>query len=1486
MLPRIEIKALLQEAQRATDHLEELLAEAERYRAAQQNAFSTGNVDALSQLRRDTNKAEDHAFAARSELTVVLKQLSEAAATCAQEYQADLALSGAQPVTLELPAGIEGRRIEDCRAGVQALDIAVDALVSRIEAFRREQLAAEVSDLRKRTLEAEALGCDTATVRTLLEQETYLDLGVQAARERLGEELAVVRRTVESALRAREEQRQRERLEAARSMVVRIYERGRDVDLDEIAAAFDLLRREGSLDDASRAWEAFCAVLGSQTRFPTEDELALDHVIGALMPTLDDSSSKPWKDLVRLVGDGSGTGLDMWLANVPRVVDALSEAVFRDVDATECPSTLLRLKRILPVLARKIADRRLDHFSISATARWLTTPADVRESDEDVLRGLSYRLMAEGLWAEAAACIGVQREAEDRSQACEWIAVATDRRVLPASKDDWWEVLSLPPGFTRSTLAAATAAAASVWIGEAIDAPSVVDACLPLLEAQPALRRALEMVASIRTWIATHPGLDGAEDRLRQLREEVRNFLSTQKDPGGGPAREFYRQVLLPEIQSIDRRGGIHALAAIGDQFVDDLLGAHSTRVNPKAVHNMRSRVEDLQQLAERLVALEQALADWPDAERRREVSEALEREREAMGDDPVWNWAYQRIGDAIAGNGPDLGPRSVRLDHTQLLAALFADVPDVVVCPAILQEPAKLAAAVLERLGHPGHAHEWKVRQALEREAFGVARRFVDFAPPTERPGLEVLVQEARERGLARRTEEIELVAQMVPTLEPGEDLDQVSVEIEKAREALTQDDFRAADSAISDATELFEYVELTQRERRETVVRRAATGSATAVERLCRDGSTAPRGLACLVQMTAVAAEAARTLQLERVVGSLEAALKGKCVDWDDLRRILQWDERRDVLIEISCGGFASGAKAIQGPGKGVVEREPARFEELPKLVRLAIEDLLGSGTGEQVLPDSGGKRSLAGARSSSERFRAEWATGGSWEAPLVQWLDERGASSIAEKRFLPAAEYYLAEIAVGFRAACRLDLGMESARRAAFSFAAARLSHLRVGMGGRFSDAGPVWRGSPRDWIPLVREFLVHRGVSDLLEVLGAVMRVAPDLGPEVLDLPLYELPPLRMLLLRALLERIDASSADDTLLLRYVAGQGLSSGAVKELTGLLDRLTELANRPTTSDAEIESVQALVGDLGVDEPTGAALLEAVDRVRQGGGPKTGVPAEAVVKALTRELFVDTLEGGSTAPVHFSLSLKDGSPILRQVVVTVRCPADSDFEVPPGSQVVELSAVRPTDTIEIRSGVRLRAGHSSQAVTLPRKISVEIGDIALRKEGVLHSGAVPFKGRMHTLGLRPEYPFSERHCPYSPGPAVKDLTLIKGRSDEVKRILQTLRGAHQDNVPLVWGPRRIGKSTILYRFSLDPDVRRHYVPVFCDMENLVHRSDTLDRFLTRVTNHIDRALIGTPLGRKLPRSLSERRFYKNPIFWPGHLKKPIQYSGLVTER
>ena len=127
----------------------------------------------------------------------------------------------------------------------------------------------------------------------------------------------------------------------------------------------------------------------------------------------------------------------------------------------------------------------------------------------------------------------------------------------------------------------------------------------------------------------------------------------------------------------------------------------------------------------------------------------------------------------------------------------------------------------------------------------------------------------------------------------------------------------------------------------------------------------------------------------------------------------------------------------------------------------------------------------------------------------------------------------------------------------------------------------------------------------------------------------------------------------------------------------------------------------------------------------------------------------------------------------------------------------------------------------------------------------------AVPYKGRRLTIQVHPTYPHSSRPNPYSPGPAIKELSLIKGRDEEVRNILRHLRGAHQDNIPLIWGPRRIGKSTLLYRVKLDPEVRRYYEALVCDMEGLVRQNDSAPRFLARLADRINGQLIGTPAGR-----------------------------------
>jgi hypothetical protein len=53
------------------------------------------------------------------------------------------------------------------------------------------------------------------------------------------------------------------------------------------------------------------------------------------------------------------------------------------------------------------------------------------------------------------------------------------------------------------------------------------------------------------------------------------------------------------------------------------------------------------------------------------------------------------------------------------------------------------------------------------------------------------------------------------------------------------------------------------------------------------------------------------------------------------------------------------------------------------------------------------------------------------------------------------------------------------------------------------------------------------------------------------------------------------------------------------------------------------------------------------------------------------------------------------------------------------------------------------------------------------------------------------------------------------------------------------------------LYRLRLDPEVRRHYEAVPCDMEGLVRQHSTTISFVRRLMGHIAEELQGTPAGR-----------------------------------
>jgi hypothetical protein len=76
-------------------------------------------------------------------------------------------------------------------------------------------------------------------------------------------------------------------------------------------------------------------------------------------------------------------------------------------------------------------------------------------------------------------------------------------------------------------------------------------------------------------------------------------------------------------------------------------------------------------------------------------------------------------------------------------------------------------------------------------------------------------------------------------------------------------------------------------------------------------------------------------------------------------------------------------------------------------------------------------------------------------------------------------------------------------------------------------------------------------------------------------------------------------------------------------------------------------------------------------------------------------------------------------------------------------------------------------------------------------------------------------------RHNPYVVGRAINDVRQILGRDREINDIVRRLIGQSQDNVVLVLGERRIGKTTVLTGLEFNSEIRARYLVVRTDVES-----------------------------------------------------------------
>jgi hypothetical protein len=104
-------------------------------------------------------------------------------------------------------------------------------------------------------------------------------------------------------------------------------------------------------------------------------------------------------------------------------------------------------------------------------------------------------------------------------------------------------------------------------------------------------------------------------------------------------------------------------------------------------------------------------------------------------------------------------------------------------------------------------------------------------------------------------------------------------------------------------------------------------------------------------------------------------------------------------------------------------------------------------------------------------------------------------------------------------------------------------------------------------------------------------------------------------------------------------------------------------------------------------------------------------------------------------------------------------------------------------------------------------------------------------------TVGIRPD-DYSLRRSPYTTGEVVTGEHFI-GREKERKQVRDALVGGTQERTPLVVGIRRIGKTSLLRQMIEDPEVLRHYYPIYVDVEDRP-QSETTSTFFVYLCEKI----------------------------------------------
>jgi AAA ATPase domain len=352
------------------------------------------------------------------------------------------------------------------------------------------------------------------------------------------------------------------------------------------------------------------------------------------------------------------------------------------------------------------------------------------------------------------------------------------------------------------------------------------------------------------------------------------------------------------------------------------------------------------------------------------------------------------------------------------------------------------------------------------------------------------------------------------------------------------------------------------------------------------------------------------------------------------------------------------------------------------------------------------------------------------------------------------------------------------------------------------------------------PRAAQDFVERAISDLAEGLDGSNLISPLL--ELLALTLERLLPDLHLTgepgLQALLKGSDAlrergqRAALGELLQRF-RGFVLPLAERHDLAGITaDRLKEQAE-------------------GLERPTGQPF------------------------ALSHSLLTPAIVLGRTPKAVLQLSLPMDAQLLRNVQVEVELVDAFERSLPGAFKAPPLLArLEPKERREVPLPF--------YRFDLPRDVKLRVRYWSLSLEGVARAIDVRVTQFSITLEAPPERPREARN-PYIVGSPVQDLDRIYGREKEVEEIGRVLAGERQDNIVLVTGERRIGKTTLLNAVEQHPDFQKRYLIVRGDLQTARHERSLAVLLRARLLGRIRSQL--KDAGVDLP-PIHEARFEESP--------------------